>query len=717
MEALVKLAKRYRQLWALLGIAMACFIVCALVWLNSVRPYAGKCFSVKICDNYENFAVMEEGLTHTFTTSFDVQNLTYMFRVEGEQPQGELEVVLEDAVTGEQLATSTGVMGNIVSGQYTGLGMSALADSQGADRQYRVTLTPHYQGAGRLAVGYSAAVIHEDEAFAVDGVSLAGNPAQYISSAPIGRFLSLYYWAVCLLLTGLLCGIYLFTAQKDFKLHLAAFALVLGFGVAFTMALPPYATPDEQFHINESFTIASWWANRVSRDEWVMQDVPIFYSYRRPGDFNSIIQNPKTTVFTWKEYAYHLTDTTPDKLGDHVWLFEEQADNNPHLYFFSALGVFLGFCLHLGFAPTLLLGRAFNLLVFALLAAWAVKKAPFGKMAFLGASLLPMTLHLAASFSRDSLLLGCCFAFTALCLDLAYSSREKPGLRQLLPLAVLAAVIAPAKLVYLPLLGLALLIPAARARHAALSPRNKKRIAAAMAALLAVFVLFAGWRNRSILKESFSADQDQATVEEMNQATREEYEQLLAETGGESVIVESNSDLSNAADEAEREQDRTCYTLSYILAHPLDTLMLCVNSVIELGDHYLRGLVGGSLSYYSLDIAWTWVVLLYAMLALCALAQPGEGTLTGGHRVWAALLVLACCGLAVLGCVCWTPVRYTTIYGLQGRYFLPVLPLALLVLAPRHLRPARCNLRSLVVAFTVLDCMVLLNILLAVIAR
>ena len=32
------------------------------------------------------------------------------------------------------------------------------------------------------------------------------------------------------------------------------------------------------------------------------------------------------------------------------------------------------------------------------------------------------------------------------------------------------------------------------------------------------------------------------------------------------------------------------------------------------------------------------------------------------------------------GCLLWTPAHYDTLYGLQGRYFLPVLPLLLLML-------------------------------------
>ena len=68
------------------------------------------------------------------------------------------------------------------------------------------------------------------------------------------------------------------------------------------------------------------------------------------------------------------------------------------------------------------------------LAALAVRSAPFGKRLFAAAALLPMTLHLAASFSRDSVLLGLCFAFTALVLDAVCGDGPLPR-RELLLLA------------------------------------------------------------------------------------------------------------------------------------------------------------------------------------------------------------------------------------------------------------------------------------------
>lgn len=258
-------------------------------------------------------------------------------------------------------------------------------------------------------------------------------------------------------------GIY-FAMRGRMPLHRLVFVLVLCFGMLYSFVLPPYAAPDEKYHINQSFTLACKWANMLSPDEWRMGNVPLDMTYRREHDFDPLLQNEKTTVFSWQELSENLFTTTPDSFDSHTALEELQTDRNPTLYLFSAAAVFLAYVFHLGFVPALMLGRTANLIVFALLAALAVKAAPFGRRVFAAAALLPMTLHLAASFSRDSLLLGLAFAFSALCMQAIFGCKDGLVLpvRLWLPLAVFGILLAPAKLVYLPLAALFLLIPNSR---------------------------------------------------------------------------------------------------------------------------------------------------------------------------------------------------------------------------------------------------------------
>ena len=54
--------------------------------------------------------------------------------------------------------------------------------------------------------------------------------------------------------------------------------------------------------------------------------------------------------------------------------------------------------------------------------------------------------------------------------------------------------------------------------------------------------------------------------------------------------------------------------------------------------------------------------------------------------IFVLLLAVACVALAVLAAALnWTPINCQTLFGMQGRYLLPVLPLALLLLRAQRL--------------------------------
>ena len=78
------------------------------------------------------------------------------------------------------------------------------------------------------------------------------------------------------------------------------------------------------------------------------------------------------------------------------------------------------------------------------------------------------------------------------------------------------------------------------------------------------------------------------------------------------------------------------------------------------------------------------------------------------------------CLLTVAGCLLWTPIRYETLYGLQGRYFLPILPLLLLACLPRRLATVPdegAAQDKLTIAIALVQAGVVVNSMLAVIAR
>lgn len=146
--------------------------------------------------------------------------------------------------------------------------------------------------------------------------------------------------------------------------------------------------------------------------------------------------------------------------------------NPPYIKLPSALGIVLATLLNLGSFPLFYLGRFFNLLMFAALAYFAVRITPVGKNAMMVAGLLPMTLHLASSYSYDAGIMGLAFLLTGMCLRAVYgeglmSRREKAGI------VVVAVLLAPCKVVYTVIVLLVILIPRKRFSSAAASARFK----------------------------------------------------------------------------------------------------------------------------------------------------------------------------------------------------------------------------------------------------
>lgn len=872
MTSLKPFFQKHRHTLVALGAAAVCFAVFLLCWFVSIRGLGTKALSDKVSDDYSAYLPMEDSVSQSFVFDEDLLAMAFVFGIEGEQPSGTIDLVLTDADTGEVLAQSQGVMDNILPGQYTGLGLdTAVAGTEG--RHYLVTLTPHYEGSGRLSIGCSATATLWQETLTVDGQAQDATAALLVTYRQIGGFLTRYYWLICLVLLAIVFFGVRSALRRRVALHRLVFALILALGVAYTMVLPPYGAPDEKYHINQSFTLACRWANVFSSEDWDMGHVPINMSYRREHDFNTLLQDQEehTTVWTWQAFADGIFTLSPDAFDSHTALEEAQTDSNPILYLPSAAAVFVGFLLHLGFVPVLVLGRLANLVCFAALAAAAVRFAPFGRRIFAAVALLPMTLHLAASFSRDALLLGLCFVFTSLCLRAAFGEKN-PGRALLIAIAAAGLLFCPGKAVYLPLAALVLLIPSKRLSL----PRPVLWKAGYLAACVVVTLCM----NGSMLRFAVSGDSQQAAADD-GQETVQMQENSTAETeanptvhgapsagedaSGDTSAAESaltirenlaentvenyvrrlfwyvegteeppaaevtfwadalqNGDMTSAmlaqgfffspeemeasslsdadyiralylclldrlpydaelasqlstlqeygrvmcfkavystpeaisllegygvtlgieddtrypmdrqelAQDAEaaaavRENqsvatgdDAICYTPGYILSHPLDTLRLLVRTVIENTDHYIRTLVGGSLGYYTLDLAWGWVIVLYLLL-VWAMLPAADHPLAGRMRAGAFVLVLLCCALSVAGCLTWTPTYSETLYGLQGRYFLPVLPLGLLCLAPRRIRvsdAARAE-SGLVCALCLANAGVLLNAMLAVVAQ
>ncbi|MGH7896714.1 MAG: DUF2142 domain-containing protein [Candidatus Binatia bacterium] len=113
----------------------------------------------------------------------------------------------------------------------------------------------------------------------------------------------------------------------------------------------------------------------------------------------------------------------------------------------------------------------------------------------------------------------------------------------------------------------------------------------------------------------------------------------------------------------------------HLVTHPLALPTVMVNTFVMQGRR-LAGTVVGHVGWIDTPMPDRFVSVAFVVLAFATVAPGNRGSLAKPALLAAAtvlaLVTLTCFALYLT----WTPVRQATVDGLQGRYFLTVLPLA-----------------------------------------
>ena len=259
-------------------------------------------------------------------------------------------------------------------------------------------------------------------------------------------------------------------SRKSNRMYRAYAFSAMVLGVLYLAVMPGLSAPDELSHYSTAYRISSTMLfedplirpaglTAVRTSDYPLEDMNGVKTPEIPDDTEEIpevLGNPvKQTTYRavkdWeKRYAFS-TKPVASPIPD--------VKTTPVFYLPQAIGFSIARVLGLGAVGLLFLGKFLNLCCYVALTALAVRTTPIGKSWFAAAGLLPMSLHLAASLSYDAGLIGTVFLFTALVFKLAYGTEEIRA-RELIALCALAALFGPCKLVYAPVILLALLIPA-----------------------------------------------------------------------------------------------------------------------------------------------------------------------------------------------------------------------------------------------------------------
>ena len=495
-------------------------------------------------------------------------------------------------------------------------------------------------------------------------------------------------------------------AMLHAPLYLFVPAVGLALGVTFTYVTPALVAPDEYTHLAAAYELASTWSGQTAADEdgnLLLRECDAAHFGTKTGDIG---------VLAYKNEAIAETSEpgSPDVLTTHS---EVKAGQGSGSYLAQALGIRLARAQGKNFYTMLLYGRLANLILYLLLAALAVWLAPTSLRGLLACvALLPMPLQLAASLSPDAAVLGLVFSFTALCLRLR---GEKAVWWQKILLIVLGGLTAPGKAIYLPVILLCLLIPAENLTYDG-NPTVKflgEELPGGCCIHAATLVLaFCFWLAANLNAVAYAA-RDMNTTVLVTAAAAAAVLLVLAlaaylklhkrpkvffwcKVAFAAVLVVgavgSVYAVSHMGGGLDPDQLTMTYpngdsiwtfSFGYICRNIPATVKLLLRTLPEQGALWLQGLLGTTLGepiVYRIDVSWLLGVgLLLAVLA-AALPRQDEPALLGRRSKAGTAGICLCVVLAVLAAALnWTPINYQTLFGLQGRYLLPILPLALLL--------------------------------------
>ncbi len=418
--------------------------------------------------------------------------------------------------------------------------------------------------------------------------------------------------------------------SKEFSLHQMFLRCGLLLGALYLFILPPLCAPDEWVHYVTAYKVSS----QLMGIEAVNEEGKVMVQEEEMQNNDGAFPDAEQYQYFWSHYLGKETGDT--------MVSSEKGTNGYYTlpYLPQALGITFARVLNLNFATRILFGRIFNLVWSVLAISLAIKWMPFGKKILFGIAMLPMVLHELASNSYDAWIVALSMMFIVYCMKLSYE-KEKVEKKDIAILAVLIALLAPCKVVYTPLIGLCLLIP--REKFG-----NTKRWIYSAAIVLGAVVVIMLVINGRILG---------------NYVTEDTTENIIGWAG------------------------EPGYTISYFLEHPLEYPKVIWNT-LTIGDmglvrNYLQDMMGRVLGWLDQNLKMPQLYYLALVFLLLGhfLSVDGESKVfRRGNKLWMAVLTGVIVLLVMTSMLLsHTPLSQAHIHGVQGRYFLPVLPLAALV--------------------------------------
>ena len=350
------------------------------------------------------------------------------------------------------------------------------------------------------------------------------------------------------------------------------------------------------------------------------------------------LQNFSYARFTNYSDVYNELNKETD-YNDEITLICAAQGSSPIIYTGISLAIVVCRTLGINIFYAMYLGRLLNTIIFLIFGYFSIKKIPFGKLLLALSLCMPMMLQQAGSCSSDAVLNAILIYYIAFLIYLVFK-KEKATTGEKIQLFILTALVAMFKYIYILVAGILFITIFTK-------KEEKKEYLKTILIMILIGSIFAiGW---------FLITARYKTIP--------------------SEVVEYNKEQN--IDSAGQ--------LEFIKQNPIRAIKIFAKEYIFYGHQYIAGAIGSILGWLEINVNIVVIIAYLTILLIAAIWEKSEHEFSIKSKIWILLLIF---GISALlngtMYIAVTPVGNGKISGVQGRYYTPLLFLAIMCLIQKN---------------------------------
>ena len=410
-------------------------------------------------------------------------------------------------------------------------------------------------------------------------------------------------------------------SRKQLKVETIFLLIVPILCLLYLIYMPMFTSHDEYRHWLRAY--------EVSEGKFLAEDKDGIIGTELPRSVSEIYTKQKT----YKNVKYTtIKDFYEEEVNSNDRVFVDTsrvASYSPIQYIPETLGIVISRLITNKTIVMAYSARIVNLIVCMALMYFAIKTIPFGKIILLVLSMIPIAIEGFSTITADGLLISSTCLFIAHIFNLKYGNVEKIKFINKLILVILSAIIGLCKTVYIPIVLLLLLLPKRVFKN------NKDRWITILIIAIIAIILNLCWLTISGIAK-----------------------------GEDEYIIETSMKTSS------------------VIRNPIGFLQRLLYTMNVDGQKYVNTTFGGQLGWTETKVHSITPYGLCIIIFFAGIFNNNiKNRFSKSEILIISIIILSIVGAVFLALyVTWTDINSDKIEGVQGRYILPIIPLAVLLL-------------------------------------